>query len=272
MQKCKGCDQVVPQERLLMRAIYCSKRCRIDFIAAAKKEAWKRLSKGRTEKKRAELTERYQKEEPKCYCGEGLPYQTWRLGGSFCSPECSSSRKREHLLNLKRGRRAKEWEEIQPKCLSCNAVIDRDLWVNSYQRRKYCSFECKDNSPNPKVYKKKVRAYFGEIETRYAGAASEFFVLADLSLRGWDVYRALSSGSKYDLVVEKDGLILKIEVRSGWRILTDGEIGFSTKSLGEPDIFAVVTDEGKSVDYFAGKNLEKTKFDGLGFPLSKNEG
>lgn len=270
MQKCRGCDNPLSQERIFIRAFYCSKRCRIDFIAKGKKEDWKRQSKLRAEKRRIEWEELYKLESPKCYCGEALPYRTWRFGGRFCSQECKTTRKREHLERLRFERRSKEWEEKHPACLGCGKVIEKALWVGGYQKRKYCSFECKDISPKPNCYRKKSRAYLGVRETRHSGAASEFFVLADLSLKGWDVYRSLSSGSKYDLLVEKNKQVLKIEVRSGWTEGEDRKVAFSTKSLGEPDIFAVVTDEGSSVNYFFGKNFEKTKLDDLGFPLEEN--
>jgi hypothetical protein len=53
------------------------------------------------------------------------------------------------------------------------------------------------------------------------GAANELAVCTDLLIRGMDVYKAVSPGAPYDLIVIFGGIILKVEVttrRGGyWR-------------------------------------------------------
>lgn len=74
------------------------------------------------------------------------------------------------------------------------------------------------------------------------GAASELVVAAYLMQRGITVYRAMSAAAACDLIVDFDGDLFKIEVRSAKRD-TSGKLVFSTP---EPryDLLALVTPDG----------------------------
>jgi hypothetical protein len=74
---------------------------------------------------------------------------------------------------------------------------------------------------------------------------SELRVAVDLMLKGYDVFRALSSQTGCDLVIIKQNKILRVEVRSG-RQSKRGARMFWTKPKATKiafDIFAVVLDD-----------------------------
>jgi hypothetical protein len=58
------------------------------------------------------------------------------------------------------------------------------------------------------------------------GAMAELIVATDLLKRGYEVFRALSPAASCDLAVLKDGKLLRVEVRSGYKY------GSSDKVIG----------------------------------------
>jgi len=74
------------------------------------------------------------------------------------------------------------------------------------------------------------------------GAASELVVAAYLMQRGITVYRAMSAAASCDLIVDFEGCLFKIEVRSAKRDMS-GKLVFSSP---EPryDLLALVTPDG----------------------------
>lgn len=75
--------------------------------------------------------------------------------------------------------------------------------------------------------------------SRFAGAANELLVAADLFRRGFFVYRGESAESPFDLVAYLDGALLKIEVRQVGRRL-DGSISPQLKETDDCDLYAFV--------------------------------
>ena len=59
------------------------------------------------------------------------------------------------------------------------------------------------------------RAWGVGLSTGKIGAVGELLASADLIMRGYDVYRAVSPSAPYDLVATKGPRILRIEVRCG---------------------------------------------------------
>jgi hypothetical protein len=53
------------------------------------------------------------------------------------------------------------------------------------------------------------------LNTTTSGMVSELIVAADLTRRGFHVFRALSSAAPFDLVAHKDGETLRVEVTTG---------------------------------------------------------
>ena len=75
------------------------------------------------------------------------------------------------------------------------------------------------------------------------GAAGELVVAADLMAMGWDVYRALSPAAPCDLVILRKGRVLRIEVRTGYRV-ADGSVRAveQPQDAGRYDVKAIIVD------------------------------
>ena len=71
----------------------------------------------------------------------------------------------------------------------------------------YCEPTCRQS-------RIKLRPWAGLVEGT-VGALGELKVAADLMLRGFEVFRALSPSCSADLVIHKDGLTQRVEVRTG---------------------------------------------------------
>jgi len=81
------------------------------------------------------------------------------------------------------------------------------------------------------------------------GAASELLAAADLMMKGWEVFRALSPNSHCDLLAEKDGTTMRLEVRTGRYILgSDLRLSYSTRN-SDGKFMIVVTVIDKKVHY-----------------------
>lgn len=78
------------------------------------------------------------------------------------------------------------------------------------------------------------------------GAANELLVAADLTLRGYAVYRAVSPSAPFDLVAVKGEAILRVEVRAS-RERSDGTLYPYTKVSDVCDIYAFVA--GQRIEY-----------------------
>jgi hypothetical protein len=100
------------------------------------------------------------------------------------------------------------------------------------------------------------------------GAAGEMLVIADLLHRGYEVWRAVSGQVACDLVVEIDGRLYKVEVRSVARQL-DGPVNSPGGSLGYKGhhILAVVDRLTSSTHYFAADDtIQLELINALPFP------
>ncbi len=82
----------------------------------------------------------------------------------------------------------------------------------------YCSKKCSSN-------RSAKRGDFTGLATGTMGALSELLICADLMKRGWEVFRALSPHSNCDVLALKNGILLKLEIRTGWYYeLSDGTL------------------------------------------------
>lgn len=125
------------------------------------------------------------------------------------------------------------------KCEQCN-----ELFITTRHDKRFCSKECLKRSYGP-----------GNILTvprKNLGAYSELVVCADLLRLGYEVYRSISQHCTGDLMVEKDEIILKIEVRSAYHSKRDGEFYYSEENI-DADVVALnfcdVPYDSKSVIY-----------------------
>ena len=120
------------------------------------------------------------------------------------------------------------------KCVQCGAVI---LQSGRGRKRKYCSERChlrvvsiRYHEANPKT----------NLTAPNVGAISEFRVVTELLLKGYDVFRAVSPASPFDLVAFKDGHIYRVEVTTGHYKGTEGRFTYSQHDPNKFDIMAVV--------------------------------
>lgn len=123
-------------------------------------------------------------------------------------------------------------------CEGCGnvLVLTKHAW-----NKKFCSTDC---------YKLKVGAKspFNGISTGTVGAIAELVVSADLMKRGYEVYRALSQSSSCDLLALKNGILTKIEVKTGYTNGATGSLSFP-KGKMRADIFAVVDHRNGTITY-----------------------
>jgi len=75
-----------------------------------------------------------------------------------------------------------------------------------------------------------------KLPTGTVGAISELRVCAFLLSRGYEVFRSVSPSCSCDLAILKDGKLLRIEVRSGYR-QENGRIITSRKHIA--DVLAI---------------------------------
>lgn len=120
-------------------------------------------------------------------------------------------------------------------CKGCNLEIP----INRQRRHAiFCSKKCsrdfdrrlwKENNPN--------RCMPGR--TSNTGAAHELLVSADLMLKGYEVFRALSPDCPCDLAILKEGRLLRVQVTTGYRNLK-GKVTWPPKDPSKHDLLAVV--------------------------------
>jgi hypothetical protein len=83
------------------------------------------------------------------------------------------------------------------------------------------------------------------------GALGELLVAADLLIRGYEVFRAISPSCSCDLAILKDGKLLRVEVRTGYRTTVDPDAIAIGKKQGthRADILAVVVHSPTRIRY-----------------------
>jgi hypothetical protein len=120
-------------------------------------------------------------------------------------------------------------------CQRCQKVVPED---RRYRKSKYCSNTCRQEGLMERYREMNKRQVYLSPST--VGAIAELDVAADLMRRGYDVFRALSPACSCDLAVLKDGALLRIEVRSGYRDLKGkARCGVKSKDEGRYDVLAI---------------------------------
>lgn len=84
------------------------------------------------------------------------------------------------------------------------------------------------------------------------GAISELRVCADLLIKGYEVFRAVSPDASCDLIVMKRGVITRVQVRTTYRHPATNKLYACTNpaDVGRQDMFAWVTPEDIVYDPF----------------------
>jgi hypothetical protein len=155
-----------------------------------------------------------------CACCDNL-FRSKTAGHIFCSEEC-----RKKSYSIKQGLPPREI--LSKTCRRCGKVF------TTYRANKiFCSKFCYVSSNSPRLLTSAKQPTSG------SGAARELLVCADLIIRGIVAFRALSPDSPCDLVILKDGKLLRVEVTSAKR-KNDGAYTYSPHDPDRYDILALV--------------------------------
>jgi hypothetical protein len=84
------------------------------------------------------------------------------------------------------------------------------------------------------------------LPTGTVGAMAELLAATDLLMKGFEVFRAVSPSASCDLAILKEGKLLKVEVRTGYK-RPNGK--FWVCATGIHDILAIVDIESHQVVY-----------------------
>lgn len=79
-----------------------------------------------------------------------------------------------------------------------------------------------------------------KLSTGVVGTINELRVCVDLLLKGYEVFRSVSSMCSCDLAILKDGKLLRLEVKTGY-YLTNMKLGKPQIRGQKFDILAIVT-------------------------------
>lgn len=90
------------------------------------------------------------------------------------------------------------------------------------------------------------KAETAHLNTGNVGAMHELMVCCDLLKRGYEVFRAISQSSLFDVAAFKDGKLIRVEVTTG-AFSTHGKLAHPTKDFSRFDLLAVVT--GRGIEY-----------------------
>jgi len=131
-------------------------------------------------------------------------------------------------------------------CIHCGKLIE---WKANgpKQIRKYCNRKCGD--AHYKTINLSLSSEY-DLSTNTVGTMAELLVCYDLSLQGWEVFRAVSPSASCDMLIMKNGRLLRIEVRTGTRTMS-GRLNYpKTKRDNErSDLIAVVIHKERSITY-----------------------
>jgi len=133
-------------------------------------------------------------------------------------------------------------EHHKVKCAGCENMVrkgvgDKRLRFHSYQcRRNYYMDQFKQNNPT------------NGLPTATVGAVGELKVALDLLTKGYHVFRSVSPSAPCDLLITKNGSMLRVEVKTAYR-KPDGKM--QTATIKKPyrfDILALAFKDG-SIEY-----------------------
>jgi len=133
-------------------------------------------------------------------------------------------------------------ENVTKECAQCYKTFDTTI-----PHKRLCSPVCKTKFNTEKTG----RTGLNNISTGTMGAISELVCAADLMLKGYAVFRAISPSCSCDLLAMKNGITQRVEVRTGYKD-TLGKISwnFTNKDIGRQDLFAIYIRKENCVKYF----------------------
>lgn len=118
----------------------------------------------------------------------------------------------------------------QGLCIYCNKPL---LYVG---QEKFCTKTC-TISYFKELYKKHKTSCNLDLAPATIGAISELYVVNDLLIKGYEIFRAASPACSCDLIASNNNLLKKIEVRTGSS--RDNFYYYNTRNF-KADLFAIV--------------------------------
>lgn len=114
-------------------------------------------------------------------------------------------------------------------CLICGSQL-------SGRQKKYCSDVCTKEG-----LKRRVIGYGRKnlINPGGVGSIAELKVCIEFTEKGWDIFRAISPHAKFDLVAEKDGQLIRVEVTTGFKTIGGSLLHSKHKTKERYDVLAV---------------------------------
>lgn len=127
-------------------------------------------------------------------------------------------------------------------CASCEVFFS-----TRYANARYCSNPCRKEFEG----RKWGRSSDKSISSGTVGAIAEMAVAVDLMEKGYAVFRALSPSCLCDLIAIKDGKVLRVEVRTGYK----GEkektsFPLAIRDPGRQDVFGIYIRARGTIEYF----------------------
>ena len=153
--------------------------------------------------------------------------------------------------------------KLKRKSIICKLCGGNFEGIGNGCKRKYCnkcSLERKTKKrilkkllPNPIISIKSYLKYGRKLPTGSIGTLSELIVSVDLLKRGFYVFRSMTPNSPCDLIIEKEGWTIRLEVKTGNRSIgASKKIYFGQvrpKYLSRIDSLAVVIPEESLIIY-----------------------
>lgn len=127
-------------------------------------------------------------------------------------------------------------------CLYCKKVLDKS-YINV---RKFCSVTCRTMYGNDKRKDGLMNeGYNLNLSTGTRGAISEIIVCADLLIKEFEVFRAISPSCSCDMIALKNNKFFRVEVRT--TTLSPKGKPYKVSKKGNYDILAVVHSNNKII-------------------------
>jgi hypothetical protein len=124
-------------------------------------------------------------------------------------------------------------------CLTCGKEA-----MSCWRHCKFCCAPCRN------LYYKRnqgIGSAYHNVPKATVGAIAELRVATDLLAKGFEIFRAISPSCSCDLACLKDGKLLRIEVKTGYRGMNGKLTSLSLKDPTKTDILAVVV--GETISY-----------------------
>lgn len=101
------------------------------------------------------------------------------------------------------------------------------LFLTNLHNKTYCSNRCVKEHVRREIGRS---SQWKHLSSGTVGSIQELRVSTDLLIKGWEVFRALSLSASCDLLLQKNGTIIRMEVRTGYRGKS-GKIYHATRNI-----------------------------------------